>query len=194
MIRINLLPFRAARKVENVKRQVMIFFMMIVLTLGGLIYYHINLTGQVAALEGQVEDTSRDLKNLQKKLKEIASIDKLLATVKKKTKVIENLELTREASVRMVDAMTQLVIEGQMHLTLFDVKGNAVSLQGVAADNQTIADFMMRLEKSGMFNKVVLDNAAHTDRKEGPSLKRFVITCSQVPLKRKDDKKGGKKA
>ena len=43
MIRINLLPFRAARKKENVRRQVSVFLLSFVLIIIGVFYYNMWL-------------------------------------------------------------------------------------------------------------------------------------------------------
>lgn len=198
MIRINLLPFRAARKKENVRRQVTIFALSTVLLVVGLGWYHMSLGSQVAAMERQVADTETELRNLEKKLKEIKRIQTILATIRRKTAVIEDLELGREAAVRLLDAMTQLVIKEQMYLTQLKVSRSDIEMQGMAADNQTIADFMMRLENSGIFNRVVLQSTAASKTASGLNLQKFGITCQQKPLKRAETEgnpsnKAGKK-
>lgn len=191
MIRINLLPFRAARKKENVRRQVMIFSLSVILVLGGLGWYHLSLGGKVAAMEQKVEDTQTELQTLEKKLNEIKRIRSILDTIRRKTAVIEDLELGREAAVRLLDAMTRLVIKNQMHLTQLKVNGNELTMNGVAADNQTIADYLLRLENAGLFDKVVLKSTQAKTSKGGTSLQQFGITCQAKPLQRpeKTDKK-----
>ena len=184
MIRINLLPFRAARKKENVRRQVSIFTLTVVLVLVGLGWYHLSLNSQVTAMERRVDDTKTELQNLEKQLKEIKRISTVLATIQRKTSVIENLDLNREAGVRLLDAMTQLVIKDQMYLTRLRVTEGQVELAGIAADNQTIADFMLRLESSGFFSRIILKSTAADKTKSGKALQNFNISCEKIPLQR----------
>ena len=198
MIRINLLPFRAARKKENVRRQVTIFALSVLLLVVGLVWYHVSLGSQVSTLEKKIADTQTELTDLEKKVKEIKRIKSILATIKRKTAVIEDLELGREAAVRLLDGMTRLVVKDQMYLTQLRITATAIEMQGIAADNQTIADYMIRLENSGLFEKVVLKSTSAKQTKAGLSLQQFGVTCQQKPLKRaetqgKTSKKAAKK-
>jgi type IV pilus assembly protein PilN len=131
-----------------------------------------------------VADTKTELANLEKKLQEIKRIRTILETIRRKTAVIEDLELSRQASVRLLDAMTQLIVKDQMYLTQFKVAANQVDLTGVAADNQTIADFMTRLELSGLFDKVVLRSTSASPDKSGRALQKFSISGDRKPLQR----------
>jgi type IV pilus assembly protein PilN len=184
MIRINLLPFRSARKKENVRRQVSIFALSVFLVAGGLFWYHTALNAKVSAMEQKVADTKTQLATLEKQLQEIKKIRTMLDTIRRKTSVIEDLELARQASARLLDAMTQLLIKDQMYLTQFKISQNLVDLTGIAADNQTIADFMTRLERSGLFNKVVLKSTSANTDKSGHGLQKFSISGDRKPLER----------
>ena len=61
MIRINLLPFRAARKKENVRRQVSIFFLSLILTTIIAFIYNFMLGQKIHGLERKIEDTKTQL-------------------------------------------------------------------------------------------------------------------------------------
>ena len=55
MIRINLLPFRAARKKENIRRQVSIFLLSLVFLLIILFYYNSSLSSQIDGLKSVLD-------------------------------------------------------------------------------------------------------------------------------------------
>jgi type IV pilus assembly protein PilN len=184
MIRINLLPFRAARKKENVRRQVSVFILTMFLVLAALSWFHISLGARVEDAQRRVEETRGELKKLEAQLKEIERIRKVLDTIQRKTAVIEDLELNREAAVRLMAAMTQVVIRDRLYLTRLRMSGTQVELDGIAADNQTIADFMTRLEESGLFNKVDLNATAAEKTKSGLTLQKFSIIGAKKPLVR----------
>ena len=186
MIRINLLPFRSARKKENIRRQISIFALSGVLLAVSLFGYHLLLANRVEAKAQAVTDAKAELAQLEKKLNEIKEIKKMLESIRRKTAVIEDLELSRQASVRMLDAMAQLVVEDQMYLTHLKVSENLLEVAGIAADNQTIANFMTRLEHSGLFKKVVLKSASANPLKDGRVLQKFSISGDRKPLERAD--------
>ena len=192
MIRINLLPFRAARKKENVRRQISIFFLSIFLVAVALVYYNSMLAGQQSEIEQTVADLKTDLKKYEKANREIASLQKKLNALEKKTKVIENLTLSREEAVRLLDVLTRVVVEKRMWLTNFRASGNNINFSGTALDNKTIADFMTRLETSPRFSAVRLKSSQQVKVK-GLNLKKFDISCKLVSLanlhKQEEDKK-----
>lgn len=182
MIRINLLPFRAARKKENIRRQISIFFLSFFLVGIALFYYNTGLNSKVQELEIKVKNTRKELQKYNRINKEIASIKKKLAILEKKTDVIKNLELNRRDKVRLLDAMTDMVIAKRMWFTSFGAKAGDVNINGIALDNKTVADFMLRLENSGLFERVKLKSTRQQKYNQKINLKSFVISCHRAPL------------
>jgi len=182
MIRINLLPFRAARKKENIRRQVSIFLLSFFLVGVAMAYYNTGLNSKVQALDTKVKNTKEEMNKYDKINKEIDDIKKKLAILEKKTDVIKNLELNRKEQVRLLDAMTDLVIEKRMWFTSFGTATEDINITGIALDNQTVADFMVRLEDSGLFDSVKLKSTKQQKHDKNINLKSFVITCRKTPL------------
>ncbi|MGD8970892.1 MAG: pilus assembly protein PilN, partial [Desulfobacterales bacterium] len=102
MIRINLLPFRAARKKENIRRQFSVFLLSFFLMLAVLIYYNIHLGGQIKDLKTDVDATKNEVAKFQKITKQIEEIKQKLAILEKKTEVIRKLETNRFEPVEML--------------------------------------------------------------------------------------------
>ena len=179
MIRINLLPFRTERKKENVRRQVSIFLLSLVLVLVVLIYYNLNLNSKIDRLKNKISSTKTELQRYNEINKEIARIKQNLEMLRKKMAVIEKLELDRHAPVRLMDTMTQVLMAKRMWFTKLEVRENTVDIHGIALDNKTVADFMVRLQNSGLFSSVNLRTLRRQDV-EGSNLKGFHINCTKV--------------
>ncbi|MDP4856385.1 MAG: PilN domain-containing protein [Desulfobacterales bacterium] len=189
MIRINLLPFRAARKKENIRRQISVFFLSFFLMLAVLIYYNIHLGGQIKDLKTDVDTTKNEVAKFQKITKQIEEIKQKLAILEKKTEVIRTLETNRFEPVEMLDNMSGKIIANRMWFTSFDDRPQNVQIDGIALDNKTVADFMTRLEGTGLFGSVRLQTIQKHVVK-GSGLKKFSITCSKpVPNEPKKDQK-----
>lgn len=182
MIRINLLPFRAARRKENVRRQITVFFVSLLLIFGALFYYNMMLGSQVDDLTNQVETTRSALLAKKKQAAEVDRIQKQLELLKQKTEVIVNLALNRKEALLMMDTMTKMVIEKRMWFTSLEEKDAALSVRGVALDNKTVADFMTRLEQSELFQNVRLQSTKKQKIGEYDNLKSFVVTFNRIPL------------
>jgi type IV pilus assembly protein PilN len=184
MIRINLLPFRAARKKENIRRQVSIFLLSLVFLMILLFYHSWSLGSRIDSLNTRIKETTADLKKYEAINKEIAEIKKKLKNLKQKMAVMDTLEANRFEPTRMMDAMTQIIVGKRMWFTRLDSKGNKVNINGIALDNKTVADFMIRLEQSGLFSDVNL-NTLKAQTVQKANLKSFQISCvKKAPVKK----------
>ena len=66
MIRINLLPFRAARKKENVRRQISIFLLSFALIIIAVVYWNIWLGNKIIKLKARNQDTVTQIAKYEK--------------------------------------------------------------------------------------------------------------------------------
>ena len=175
MIRINLLPFRAARKKENIRRQISIFLLSLVLVVIVATWFSFVLSGKIESLDNQIKETRAQVDKYNKINKEIDEIKKKLDILNKKIEVIRSLDLTRKAPVELLDDISTLIVEKQMWLTGLEEKTGAVKIVGIALDNPTIAEFMTRIEASEKYDDVKLLSINQDTSVKGLQLKRFEI-------------------
>ena len=196
MIRINLLPFRAARKKENIRRQISIFLLCFAFVVVVGIYWNIHLGGRVDNLKEQIADTKKEVAKYKKINQKIEEIKRKLQILQQKTNVIQELEKNRFFPVTMLDTMSMKVISKRMWFTGFEDKDTKTQIKGIALDNKTVADFMTRLEGTNLFNNVKL-NRIQKHIVKGSGLKKFDITCTKkgvkIPPKKKKRSKKKKK-
>jgi len=186
MIRINLLPVRAARRRENIRRQVSVFLLSVFLVFAVMVYVTIYLGRNISDLNAKIEDAQGELTKLQAISKQVNEIKNKLNKLEAKTNIIGMLEADRAGPVRIMDALTSLVVAEKMWLTSLTETGEKMDLAGVAMDNKTIADFMTRLEKSPYFKVVDLISSKQIKLQKDKKFKQFTITCrlsSRVPKK-----------
>ncbi len=182
MIRINLLPFRAARKKENIRRQISVFFLTLLLIAACLYMGSGYWKNKIQALNQDINRINSELSIMTAAAKEVDRIQRDLDALKQKTDVIRDLEKSRRAPVRMLEAMTELVVEKRMWFNSFSDTAGTIQIKGVALDNKTVADFMTRLEKADLFSSVNLDSLKQQTLKESLNLKSFEITCRKKAL------------
>ena len=178
MIRINLLPFRSARRKENVRRQVSLFLLSLVLVLLALFYFNFSLNSKISKLKQQIATTTAELEKYNEINKEIARIKQTLENLRKKMAVIDLLDNNRHAPVRLLDTMTKMIVPKRMWFTLLQEKDQSqvLILEGIALDNKTVADFMVRLQGCGLFSAVNLKTLKHKGLLNH-NLKMFQISC-----------------
>lgn len=187
MIRINLLPFRSTRKKENIRRQVSIFLLSLVLVALGMFGINLLLNSQLDGLNARIQTTQAELEKYDQINKEIEEIKKKLDNLNKKLAVIRELEANRYEPVRLMDTLTQVIIEKRMWFTVLDVKADTVNISGIAMDDKTVADFMLRLEACELFSSVNLKTLKQTEVQK-TNLKSFDINCQKKPIQKAEIK------
>jgi type IV pilus assembly protein PilN len=115
-----------------------------------------------------------------------------LAVLNNKTKIIRQLETNRKAPIKMLETMSQSVINKRMWLTRLDAKGENIKLKGIALDNKTVADFMTRLEETKLYKSVNLAKLSKSNIKH-MDLKQFDINCENPSKQKVSTKKKKRK-
>ena len=189
MIRINLLPFRSTRKKENIRRQLSIFLLSLAFAVVAIFGIYFLLSSQVDDLNSRIASTQAELEKYDKINREIEEIKKKLDNLNKKLTVIRELEVSRYEPVRLMDTLAQVIIEKRMWFTALDAKADVVNISGVAMDDKTVADFMVRLEGSGLFSAVNLKTLRQVEIQK-TNLKSFEISCQKKPIIRTSEETG----
>jgi len=205
MIRINLLPYRAARKKENIRKQIGIFFLSLLVVVAVLLFYNMRLQKTIDVLNTKIAENKTMLAKFENQAKEVDRIKNAFRKLESKTKVIRNLEKKRNDAVFLLDNMAMLVAENplisesnvlaekdntpvkRLWFTNFEAKGNNIVIKGIAMDNKTVADFMTRLESSKLYKNVNLITLQQ-QKITKLNLKRFDINCDKVSLNKSESK------
>ena len=74
MIKINLLPVREARKKENIRRQVSMFFLSILFAISVMIYLTITMNRSILELTEKIQTAQNDLAKYQAEEREVKKI------------------------------------------------------------------------------------------------------------------------
>ena len=191
MIRVNLLPFRAARAKENIRRQISIFFLLILFILVALWYSILLLNNKLYALESDISRVKHEITLYKSKANRVTEIQKILKNLEHKLNVISGFKSLRRDPILLLDEMTQLVVPERMWITSLSTKGGQVVLKGVAFDNQTVADFMIRIEGSYLFSGVDLKSLQLKGIKDA-KVKSFELICRKKVQKEKKTTAGKK--
>jgi type IV pilus assembly protein PilN len=179
MIRINLLPVRAAKKKESARQQIIIFFMAIagVLVLAGGIYF-VTLA-KISAANDEIAKSEQEIKRLKEKIGQIDNIKKFQAEVKKKLDILNQLRRDKTGPATRLAKLSDAVPE-KLWLTKYTENAGNVSLGGIAFNEELIAAFMRNLQASGDYINVELGVSEQVDI-SGMKAKRFEISCGLKP-------------
>ncbi len=195
MIKINLLPFRVARKKENIRKQISIFLLAVLFTVAALSWYTQFINKQIVSIKEKTKQINYQVAKYKEKVDRVVQIKKDLKILKAKLLIISSLKKQKNKQLMLFDGMTDLIIPTRMWLESFKTDKNSVTIKGIAFDNPTIADFMEKLEKSSLFSTVDLKTARMKKFKNNLMLKSFELLCQkEKPQKKKaKNSKQGKK-
>jgi type IV pilus assembly protein PilN len=196
------LPFRAARKKENIRRQVSVFFLCLLLVMIVLVWVHFYLGNKQTRLTTSVSDTKKELALYKKKNDEINTIRKKLKDLEMRQNVIEDLEKQRFEPVHIMEELTDKIVPERMWLTRLNIGGSQMDIDGIALNNKTVADFIDNLEQisklnersSHMYEKVRL-NKLQQEEIRSLNMKKFEITALKMVKtpEKPNDKKNKRK-
>jgi type IV pilus assembly protein PilN len=200
MIRINLLPFRAARKRENIRRQLSVSGLLFLLFLLILIVLSISLRSKVSDLKSQQSNKKTELEGYKKELDEIKNLEKMISEINTKLDVIKQLEKDKTGPVLLLSCISDAVPKDKLWLTTLKESGGVLTLTGTAMDNETVALFMNNLENAkDMIKSVDLKSATLKEMQQYKlKVSDFVLECKTYSFKdataeKKSAKKKGKK-
>jgi len=169
VILINLLPHReAARKRRREAYQAtMLASALVGLAIAGLIYwwFQMMITNQ--------QERNAFLKNeitvLEGQIKEIASIESEIASLRARQKAVEDLQADRNLPVHLLNELVQQLPDG-VYITSLKQDGQVVTMQGMAQSNERVSEMLRNLtDNTPWFSKpelveIVATNVALTPR------------------------------
>ena len=166
MIRINLLPFRAARKRENIRKQVTVSSLIVVFFILLMVYFFIQKSSELSSIKQEEQEKRSELATYQKTLNEIKKLEKQIKEIETKLDVIRELEKGKTGPVKLLDEIAEAVPRDKLWLKTFDENQGSLRLTGTAMDNETVALFMDNLENSEHIVSVELQGVTLRDLPE----------------------------
>jgi type IV pilus assembly protein PilN len=179
MIRINLLPFRLARKKENIRRQVSVFFLSLVLIILALGWVSFMLNDEINRTQSEVAQVKTESLQYKKKANKVSRIKKNLAILEDKLAIVEALKKRKNEQQILLEQLADRLVKTKMWLSSVSADDKTVSLKGIAYDNPTIAAFMRNLENSPVFGAVDLKLSKAKVFQDNIRLKEFAISCTK---------------
>ncbi len=179
MIRINLLPIRQLKKRQRLRKELMGFSAALALVLLILAVGWVALIGKVANLQDDLVALEQKKQSYQPILKQIETLKKEKQMVEQKLDSIKKLQAGAQVTVRVLDEVASRTPTSRMWLSSLQQSTGRLLLQGIALDNETIAQYMQQLEASEYFEKTELTSSAQTDVAK-QKLKSFSLTINVI--------------
>jgi type IV pilus assembly protein PilN len=189
MIRINLLPVRAAQKRARFQREVFFFGMIVVLALVGCGAVYLNLKGKISRERKVVANYQREIASLKSVLGEVAQFKKKQAEYQEKLDVLAELKRKKNGPIHLLDELNK-ALPDKLWLESFQEEQGQIKLHGVGVNQKTVANFITVLESSDYYRDVDL-KVTKQIKEAGVKLQSFEIDCKEEAPADNDSQKEG---
>ncbi|MDZ4786090.1 MAG: PilN domain-containing protein [bacterium] len=174
MIKLNLIGDKVTSDVGG-NYQLALYFLSVVCLIFGFWCANSFLKYNLELIVQEDKLLRAQLMELKKVTKEVRDLEKKRETLKSKLEIIDSLKNRKIGPVKMLDDLNLSVPEKSWIVEMRD-KDSVLRIDGMALDNQTIADLIKQLEKSNYFIRVDLLEARQEEW-QGVKMKRFAISA-----------------
>jgi type IV pilus assembly protein PilN len=144
MIRVNLLPHRELKRAA--RRQLFYALCVVSAVVGGAIVLAVGLfiNGEITSQNNSNTYIKKKNLELDAEIKEIAKLRDEIESLKARQKAVEDLQGDRNLPVHVLDELVKTTPEG-IYLRSLKQQGTRVTLNGLAANNAKVADYVRNL-------------------------------------------------
>ncbi len=175
MIRINLLPVRAAQKKERLRSQVSVLILCLILVFIACGSLYFQKKSAIDSVEEEIASVDAKNRALQKKIGQVRDFEKKKLDLEQKLKVLSDLKNNKSGPVHLLDELSSALPEN-LWLTSFKENNGNIKLTGIADAEKTVALFMKSLEASPYYKRIELSVTEQTkvgDKK----MQKFTLDC-----------------
>lgn len=177
MLRINLLPIRQLKKRARARSQIIGFTMIFGAVLLILGFIGLLQNNRIENVEVAIAELQQEQKRLAPIVAEVDRLEEQKKDLQNKINIIKNLRRESSLTVHVMDEVAKIIDNDRMWLNSFSQQGGALQLNGIALDNQTIAQFMEALKDSEFITAVNLTSST-LSKVSNRSFKSFALSCS----------------
>lgn len=176
MIRINLLPVRAAQKKAKLHGQMAVMGLALIVIVVACAVIYSSIMISISSEKKEIAGIEKEINSLKKVLGEVSRFKQLQKEYQAKLDVLMALKEKKTGPVHLLDELSRVLPE-KLWLDDFQEAGGNISLKGVGLNEATVARFMKDLEASPYYQDVELKVTEQQIQNSGLKLQKFDLTC-----------------
>jgi type IV pilus assembly protein PilN len=179
MLRINLLPTKAAKKHESVRQELLGTVVLLLVVAVGLYLWSRSVASDLGAMQTRISTVQQEIAQLKQDVVRVEDFKKKAEILEQKIGVITKLQLQRTGPAHLLDDLSTILNEQKkVWLTRLVEGGGKLILEGGAMEHENIADFQLALERrSKYFASPVLGPVHSADKGAGVTYLEWKVTC-----------------
>ena len=180
MIKINLLQRKKEGKAAKGRKEMMITVAAIGLLVAFLAFLHWQVMAKREDMARRITSTEKEIALYKAKIDKASKAKEEQKILEEKLKVINSLKKQKSSSAKVLDEVSVQKPE-KIHLEALRKQGNRVGIEGIALDDETVANFMTNLRKTNLFKSVDLIVSEQIEQSK-IKLKKFTLSCEILPM------------
>jgi len=178
MIKINLLLTRKEKKKVGIRKEFIVFLLSMVLLIVFFILIQWKLGKDKEEILAQIANTKKEISYYKSLTTEVNKAKESQKIFQDKLNIINSLRKEKASPARILDEISMGKLE-KIQLDSLKKEGQKLGIEGVALDDETVANFMTNLRKSKMFKSVDLIVSEQIEQSK-LKLKKFILTCEII--------------
>jgi type IV pilus assembly protein PilN len=175
MIKINLLAAKKERKKVGMQTEIAVLILSVVLLSLILYFVQWRMGKTEERLLARISQTEKEIAIHKSQVEEINKAKESQKKLLEKLNIIDTLRKQKAISARILDILSIDKPE-RVHYESVKKEGSRLGIEGIALDDETVANFMENLRKSKIFKSVDLVVSEQIEQSK-IKLKKFVLTC-----------------
>lgn len=175
MIRINLLPVRAAQKKEMLRGQLAILVLSLILVVATCAGVYVNQTLHIGQIKEEISRNQNESFRLKKVLGEVSQFKKRQAELRGKLDVLDKIKQGKTGPVHLMDDLSS-AIPDKVWIDSFKENNGTVAITGGGLNEEVVAQFLKDLEDSPYYKDVELQ-VIQQDSRGSIKTQKFSLTC-----------------
>jgi type IV pilus assembly protein PilN len=178
MIKINLILARKEKKKVGMRKEFIILILSAVLLLVGLGLIQWMLGKEKEDTLVQISNTKKDIAYYKSLTTEVEKKKEEQKMLQNRLDIIDSLRREKAGPAKVLDELSIDKPE-KIHLESVKKEGSKLGIEGIALDDETIANFMTNLRKSKLFKNVDLIVSEQVEQSK-IKLKKFILSCEII--------------
>jgi type IV pilus assembly protein PilN len=175
MIKINLLLTRKEKKKVGMRKEFIVLILSVVLLFVVFILIQWKTGKEKDEILAQISQTKKEISYYKSLITEVNKAKESQKTLQDKLNIINSLRKEKASPARVLDEISMGKPE-KIQLESLKKEGAKLGIEGIALDDETVANFMTNLRKSKNFKSVDLIVSEQIEQSK-IKLKRFILSC-----------------
>ena len=175
MIKINLLLTRKEKKKVGIRKEFVVLIITFILLFLSFVFIQWKLDQDKEGVLEKISTTKKEISYYKTLITEVNKAKESQKVFQDKLNVINSLRKEKGSPARVLDEISVLKPD-KIQLESLKKEGSRLGIEGIALDDETVANFMTNLRKSKVFKSVDLIVSEQIEQSK-IKLKKFVLSC-----------------